>query len=90
MARYSEAQNKASQRYQKKVYDAINLRLRKDGEPNAAMIADAAKKAGESVNGFIKTAIAERIDRMDQKPIIPDEPLPDADDIEHAPPELWA
>ena len=61
MARYSEAQNKATQKYQKKAYENINFRLRKGETPTKEDISAAADAVGESVNGYIKEAIKQRI-----------------------------
>ena len=70
MARYSEAQNKASQRYQKKAYDTTLIRMPKGYM--AETLKPAAESVGESVNGFITTAITERIERISTQGVIPD------------------
>lgn len=50
MAKYSEAQNQASQRYQKKAYDTFLVRVKK-GEKEA--ITKQAEKKGLSLNAYI-------------------------------------
>ena len=51
---YSEAQKEATARYNKKVYDRINLVVPKG---NRQLIADYAKSQGKSLNRFICDAI---------------------------------
>ncbi len=53
---YSEAQNKASQRYQKKAYDTYLLRLYKGQKEQIQAYAEA---NGESLNSYINRLIAE-------------------------------
>ena len=53
---YSEAQNKASQRYQKKAYDTYLLRLYKGQKEQIQAYAES---NGESLNGYINRLIAE-------------------------------
>lgn len=55
-AYYSEAQNKASQRYQKKAYDTYLLRLHKGQKEQIQAYAES---NGESLNGYINRLIAE-------------------------------
>lgn len=62
MARYSEAQNKASQRYQKKVYDTTLIRFKKEGDLTLMDVTEAAQSVGESLQQYIITAIKMRID----------------------------
>lgn len=57
---YSQAQNKATQRYIKNNYDTIVLRISKGRKAEIKAHADA---QGESVNGFINRAIDETIER---------------------------
>lgn len=59
----SEAKKKADAKFDKKTYDNIRLRLRKDAELNKTVVEEEAKKHGESVNAYVLKAIAERIDR---------------------------
>ena len=58
---YSEARNRASQKYAKTHLKRIPLDVKKDYYENE--LKPAADRAGESVNGFIKKAIADRIER---------------------------
>ena len=55
---YSEAQNKATQRYMKKTYKRISVDVRK---PDAERWKAAADSVNESVVGFIKKAVEARI-----------------------------
>lgn len=57
---YTEAQNKATQKYKSKHYRRIPLDVTKDKYEE---ISNHATAHGESVNGFIKRAIDETIDR---------------------------
>ena len=59
----SEAKKKADAKFDKKTYDNIRLRLRKDAELNKTVVEEEAKKHGESVNAYVLKAIAERIAR---------------------------
>lgn len=59
----SEAKKKADAKFDKKTYDNIRLRLRKDAELNKTVVEKEAKKHGESVNAYVLKAIAERIAR---------------------------
>jgi len=58
---YSEAQRKATNKYNKKAYETILLRLRRDGAINRDSITEAAAAAGLSVNEFITEAIKEKM-----------------------------
>ena len=60
-ARYTEAQNKATQKYIHNSYDQVVLRIRKDGEMTRKTIQDAADHDGKSLNQFILDAIREKI-----------------------------
>lgn len=55
-AYYSEAQNKATQRYQKKAYDRLPVRVKR-GE--AEIIKAYAESRGMSLNGYINKLIAD-------------------------------
>ncbi|MGN0171199.1 MAG: hypothetical protein ACI39E_00275 [Acutalibacteraceae bacterium] len=57
---YSQAQNKATQRYIKNNYDTVVLRIQKGRKAEIKAHAD---ERGESVNGFINRAIDETIER---------------------------
>lgn len=61
MARYSEAHNKATQRYIKKAYDSTLFRFPKGYLEET--LKPAAARAGESVNAYVQKAIADRIER---------------------------
>ena len=58
----SEAQKRATQRYEQKSYDKILVRLPKGY--SESILKPAAERAGESVNAFVQNAISERIDRL--------------------------
>ena len=57
---YSQAQNKATQKYIKNNYDSVMIRLPK-GKKEA--IKNHAESQGESLNGFISRAIDETMQR---------------------------
>ena len=59
-SKISKAQQKAVQKYVKKNYDRIELNVTK-GQKD--FISQQATAAGESVNGYIKKAVEERIQR---------------------------
>ena len=59
----SPAQARASAKYEKKTYEHINLRVRRDAEINLAVIREHAAARGETVGCFIRRAIAEAIQR---------------------------
>lgn len=59
----SEAQKKATIRFERKTYDRVLLRFRKDEHPNRDEISEAAAASGESLNGYIKQAVRERMER---------------------------
>ena len=59
-SKISKAQQKAVNKYVKNNYDRINVTFPK-GQKD--IIAKAAEKAGESVNGYIKKAVDERMER---------------------------
>ena len=64
-SKISKAQQKAVNKYVKNNYDRINVTLPK-GQKD--IIAKAAEKAGESVNGYIKKAVDERMERDTSDP----------------------
>ncbi len=55
-AYYSEAQNKATQRYQKKAYDSTLLRMYKG---QLEQVKAYAEKRGMSLNGYVNKLIAD-------------------------------
>lgn len=57
----SEAQKRASQRYEQKSYDKILVRFPKGYSED--VLKPAAERAGESVNAYVQGAIADRIAR---------------------------
>lgn len=59
----SEAQKRASAKYNKKAYEQINFTVRRDAEINGDYIRAYATGRGESMNGFLKRAVAETIER---------------------------
>ena len=59
----SKAHIDATGRYEKKAYDKILLRIRKDSAVNGDVIRAHAESRGESVNGFLLRAITETIER---------------------------
>ncbi len=62
----SQAKIDANARYDKKTYDNVLVKFRKDAELTLAMIKAHAASRGESVNGFIVRAVAEAIERDKQ------------------------
>lgn len=60
----SEAQKKASAKYIAKTYKRVPLDVRKEDYEVIKRIAD---HLGESVNGFIKQAISERLARVQKE-----------------------
>ena len=63
-AKVSKAQQKAVNKYVKNNYDRINVTFPKGQKE---IITEAAQAAGESVNGYIKKAVDERIARDSEK-----------------------
>ena len=59
----SKAHMEATGRYEKKAYDKILLRIRKDADLNADAIRAYAASRGESVNAFLLRAVAETMER---------------------------
>ncbi|MDO4491898.1 MAG: hypothetical protein Q4B85_12600 [Lachnospiraceae bacterium] len=57
----TEAEKRASLKYKKNHLKRVPLDLQK---PDYEKLKEAANQAGESVNGFVKNSINERIDRM--------------------------
>lgn len=59
----SKAKYEANKRYDKKTYERIAFLIRRDAEINGDYIRSHAESMGESVNSFIKRAVAEAIER---------------------------
>ena len=59
---YSEAQKKASRKYNEKKYDRINIYVNEGSRSKIKSHADA---TGKSLNAFINEAIFEKIERED-------------------------
>ncbi len=59
----SKAHMEATGRYEKKAYDKILLRMRKDANLNGDVIRAHAESMGESVNSFLLRAPEEAIKR---------------------------
>ena len=57
---YSQAELAARNRYNAKAYDALTIRGKKGWREQ---VKAAAAEAGESVNGYIMTAILDRMDK---------------------------
>ena len=53
--------------YSKKAYERIAFDVRRDAENNGDYIRSHAEKMGESMNSFLKWAVAETIERDDKK-----------------------
>ena len=60
------AQVRATNKYNSKSYDALTIRIRKDGgdEITAEEVKTAADSAGESLNSFILQPIRERMNQL--------------------------
>ena len=63
VAKTSQAKLDANARYLKKAYEPIPFKVRRDSELNGDAIRAHAAERGESLNGFIKRAVAETIER---------------------------
>lgn len=61
---YTQASNKAVQKYNKKAYDDLRIRVKKG---KGDIIKAHAKKQGESLNSFVVRAIDETIERDNSK-----------------------
>ena len=58
----TKAQQKAVAKYMKNNYDELKIRIPKGRKGEIQAVADS---LGESLNGFVSTAIDERIERLD-------------------------
>lgn len=63
----TDAQQRATRKFDKKTYDKIALILRKDEKINGDFIRRYAENEGMSVSGLIKRAILEAIENDKQK-----------------------
>lgn len=63
----SKAHIAATGRFEKKAYDKILLRVRKDADINGDIIRRHAESRGESINGFLLRAVTEAIKRDNVK-----------------------
>ena len=59
----SQAKIKANARYSKKTYERIAFDVRRDAEINGDYIRAHAETMGESMNSFLKRAVAETVER---------------------------
>lgn len=65
----SDAQKKATQNFEKKVYKKILVRIRQDGKSdivNYKELENAVAKSGKTLNGYILEAIKEKIVREER------------------------
>ena len=60
----SKAQLEAKARYDKKTYDNVLVKFRKDSDLTLAMVKEYASAHSESVNGFIRRTIVETMERV--------------------------
>ena len=60
---HSPAQLAATRRYNKKTYDVVSFRMRKDVPLNAEYMRRYIEKRGESLTSFILRAISDAIER---------------------------
>ncbi len=58
---YTQAQNKATQKYIKNNYETLYIRTRKDSEISKAVITECANRVNESVNEYVINAVKQRI-----------------------------
>lgn len=59
----SQARIDANARYDKKAYDHVLFRVRKEADMNLDIIRTHAEAQGESINGFLIRAVTETIQR---------------------------
>lgn len=62
----SDAQKKATRKFESANYSKVLLRIRNDTEPTRDAIQAAANKAGESLNGYILKAVSLRMKGSDE------------------------
>lgn len=58
----TEAQARATAKWERKTYDKVLLRIRNDGTVTRDMISQAAEACGESLNEYVLKAIKMRMD----------------------------
>lgn len=63
----TEAHMAATNRFNKKAYDNLQLRVRKDADPCGDVIRAHAEAMGESVNAFLLRAVVETMQRDNAK-----------------------
>lgn len=63
----SPAKARADAKYDKKTYEQLAFKVRRDAEINGDYIRAHAAKRGESMNGFLKRAVKETIERDNQR-----------------------
>ena len=86
---YTEAQNRATQKYIKNNYTRISLNVRNDDDVNADAIRAAAVAAGESTSEYILKAIRARMDaEATQEAAKMDAETKNRDRAEHVPMQL--
>lgn len=61
---YTEARKRANEKYNAKAYDQTLIRFRKDGDMTLEAVREAAERSGESLQGFILSAIREKMERL--------------------------
>ena len=59
----SAAKKRSDARYDKKTYEQLAFKVRRDAEINGNYIRAHAAERGESMNGFLKRAVRETIER---------------------------
>ena len=60
---YNQRKNVYTQEYIRNNYRQLSIRIPVDGELTRDTITNAARQAGESVNGYILQAVRERMER---------------------------
>lgn len=65
----SEAKKRADAKFNKKTYDHLAFIVRRDSELNGDFIRAYAAARGETLNGFIKRAIAEAVENDKAKEV---------------------
>ncbi len=61
------ARTRASNKWNAKAYDRVNLILKKEASPTKEEIQAAADASGESLNGYIGEAIRQRLESIQQE-----------------------